>query len=783
MLKALSASICLNKRFKSDLLNVFSFNYGGIFLLGFILARAVLLGELYPFGIGFLAGRCIYQRKQRGIAFLGVMLATILTVKGWPLLGYLLSLGAVYAVFFYYKKEDLSIFTIPALLFAIHLLARGSVLFFTANELYLWVEVIFESVFVSIFALVTATGFQACAKLTDHVNLTAEESTSLGIIILAIIVGIEGFSLFGCSLQSILSRWLVLWGALLGGPGGGAAIGVVVGIVPSMQGTFTIGSIAYYALGGLLGGVFNSFRKMGVVVGFALANLFLSFFYAESTLIVQALKETGVAVLIFLLFNLPVKKEVAIAATQQNCLEDMGFYYADRLGKMAEVFYELEKVMREKSEDNQIENNKLNLLFNQATAQVCTGCSLKRVCWEQDFYKTYRSVLEVCTKLETNGLIQEGDFGIDFKRRCMRLRELSAALNSQLEVLKLINFYKIQLDTSNYLLNRQLIGLAKIVENFSEEMKQKVEREERLEDVLTEKLAEKGIYINQLRVVKTLGEENEIQISQKVCQRENWCASLVAPNVSQILDRMYVLKSRHCGGNTGKKGVCSYVLVPSRALRVTVGKAHCPKDGLSISGDLCSALTLPNHKFALIMCDGMGVGSEAHAESSSAVSILEKLLLAGFTPQMAIKTVNTALLLKAEGDNFATLDVVIINQISGWCDFIKIGGAPSLIRSARGLKDVHSSSPPIGILEEIEPQTYRHFLGNKHNIIMMSDGLWDALDSVEKPEERIEGLLAGLESFDPQVVADYLLFKAKRAAGNKATDDMCVMVACLEKRE
>jgi len=787
LLKALSESVWLNKRLRSKLHHVFSFNYGGAFLLGVLLSRAVLLGELYPFGVGFFAGRCIYKTKQRGGAFLGVLIGALFTVEGWSLWGYLVSLCAIYAVFFCYKKEELSWLTVPSLIFAVHLLARGSIVFFTSNELYLWIEIFFESIFVSIFAMVTVTGFQSLTKLTEGSSLTAEENTSLGLIILGIIIGIGSISLFGFSLQSILSRWLVLWGALLGGPGGGAAIGVAVGLVPSVQGIFTIGSIAYYALGGLLGGIFYNFQKIGVMVGFALANLFLTFFYTESSLIVQALKETGVAVLIFLFFNLPVKREVSIAATLQNsngnssCLGDIGSYYADKLEKMAEVFYELERVLREK-DGIKPENNKLNLLFNKATGQVCSGCSLKRVCWEQDFYKTYRAVLDACTKLETKGLVGEEDFNIDFKKRCMRLREFSSALNSQLEVLKLISFYEQQLDLSNYMVNRQLFGLAKIVKNFSEEILQNVEREENLEQVLTEKLAEKGLYVHQLSVVKSPGGEKEIHITQGMCQRENRCTALVAPNVSQIIDKMYILKSRHCSEKR-KRGLCSYVLVPNRDLQVTVGKAYCPKEGLKVSGDHCSALTLPNHKFALIMCDGMGVGTKAYAESSSAVSILEKLLLAGFAPQTAVKTVNTALLLKSTSENFATLDVVIINQISGWCDFIKIGGAPSLIRSARGVKVIQSTSPPVGILEEIEPQIFRHYLVARNNIIMMSDGLWDALESIEKPEEGLDNILLKLEVFDPQVVADYLLFKAKKAAGNQASDDMCVMVACLEKRD
>ena len=87
-----------------------------------------------------------------------------------------------------------------------------------------------------------------------------------------------------------------------------------------------------------------------------MANLFLSFFYTESVLIVQALKETGVAVLIFLLFNLPIKKEASIAAALENsnsssCHEDIGSYYSDKLGENGRGFYQLERVLREKGEE------------------------------------------------------------------------------------------------------------------------------------------------------------------------------------------------------------------------------------------------------------------------------------------------------------------------------------------------------------------------------------------------------------------------------------------------
>ena len=69
MLKALSESVWLNKRLRSELHHLFSLSYGGVFSFrGVFLSRAVLLGEIYPFGGRIFAGRCIYK-PNKGCGF------------------------------------------------------------------------------------------------------------------------------------------------------------------------------------------------------------------------------------------------------------------------------------------------------------------------------------------------------------------------------------------------------------------------------------------------------------------------------------------------------------------------------------------------------------------------------------------------------------------------------------------------------------------------------------------------------------------------------------------
>ncbi len=783
MLKVLPRTVNSTKDLWTGLFNTHWLKILSAGILGLLFARAVVMGELYPFGVAFLAAICVSRWDLARTALIGVIAGTLLTIQGWLLVGYLVSIGVVYGVLYRYNRRDYHWLTIPALTFAIHLLARGSVTLIMDNQLYQWIGLIFESFFTGVLTLVAITGVQSYPKALQGFTLTTEEKTSIGLLILGVLVGLGQVTLWQLGIQSIISRFLVLWGALLAGPGGGAAVGVAVGIVPSIQGTLTTGPIAFYALAGLLGGVFNTFKKVGVVIGFTLANLILSLFFTEQIAIVQTLKETAAASFFFLLFQVPRVKQQYLTGNQkmEDQLRSTKLRTADKLHKIAQVFKELPAIF-EVLEKDKNETNELNVLFNKVASQVCEKCSLHRVCWEQDFYKTYRAMLEACTKLESTGAISEKEFGTDLKRRCVRLRELSVALNSQLELLKLIKTYEKQQAQYRELLHNQLLGVANIIEEFSEELKAEIKCDTHLSSYLTEKLKEKGIEVDEINVIDLPDGEKEIHIMQAHCPEKNWCKSLIAPNVSQLVGKTYVLKSQDCH-SLGQKGRCSYSLVPSRALKMSVGQAQSPKEGITVSGDICSVLTLPNHRFALILVDGMGVGPEAHEESAVAVNLLEKLLLTGLSPERAVRIVNTALYIRSPKEKFVTLDVVIVNQVNGQADFIKLGGAPTFVRSTKGVKIIRASSPPAGILENIEVETIRHILLPGNIILMMSDGIWDILSNTDGPVGWFEDLLAQLEYTDPQQIANYILFLAKKAAGNKALDDMSVQVARIEQRE
>lgn len=783
MPRTISKRVSPIDRFWVKMMEIPWINYVGIFVFSFLAARASFLGELHPFGISFLAAMCLSKPNLGRITLIGVLFGTVICLPGWEMAGYAFGIILIYTVLSRCRDRISHWSVVPSLVCAVNILVRGSVIAYLGNETYQWVGVVFESLFAAVLTLVSLAGIKVWPRALTDESVTFEERTSLALLVLGGLIGVGDISVYNISLQSVISRLFVLWGSLLAGPGGGAAVGVAVGLIPSIQGVLNTGPIAFYALAGLLGGIFHSFNKLGVIVGFTLANLLLSLFFTGQEILMQSILETGLAVFFFMIVQIPsfTEKTVDESKNMELIYNGNELMLADKLKKMGSVFNNLEHIFFGEEKEEK-ENDELNIMFNKVSSQVCQGCSLYRICWEQDFYKTYRSILEACTKVEANGFVNENDFGDDLKRRCRRLRELSVTLSAHLEVLQLIHMYDRQLEGCRKLVNNQLRGLGQIVDEFSEELKNQVTRDKELEGLLIESLGKKGALVDSLTVLENSDGEKELIVTQKRCKDRNWCKGIIAPNISQVLGKTYYV-SRHDCFYKKKEGICSCTLVPCRTLSVMVGKAQCSKEGNEVSGDVCSALTLPDRRFALIISDGMGTGEKAYAESSAAVELLEQILLAGFTFETAVKTVNTVLFLRNGKENFATLDLIIINQINGQADFVKIGGAPTLIYSQKGIRVVNAITPPAGILDNIDLQTYRQVLIPNNILIMMSDGVWEAIHGSGGPSGWLEDVLNKIDLSDPQQIASYLLLLAKKASNNQIKDDMCVQVARIGQQD
>ena len=95
------------------------------------------------------------------------------------------------------------------------------------------------------------------------------------------------------------------------------------------------------------------------------------------------------------------------------------------------------------------------------------------------------------------------------------------------------------------------------------------------------------------------------------------------------------------------------------------------------------------------------------------------------------------------------------------------------------MKKIEGSSLPLGILQEARPTAHQYRLHSGDILVLMSDGVADALGDDEQVKKAVNDSLF----IQPQRMADALLRSALVSGGGSPKDDMTVMVLLLMDRQ
>ncbi|MBR6392375.1 MAG: SpoIIE family protein phosphatase [Eubacterium sp.] len=194
-----------------------------------------------------------------------------------------------------------------------------------------------------------------------------------------------------------------------------------------------------------------------------------------------------------------------------------------------------------------------------------------------------------------------------------------------------------------------------------------------------------------------------------------------------------------------------------------------------LCGDTVKILNDSKGHSILIISDGMGKGSRAALDGAMGAGLLSKLLGAGFGFDSALKTVNSALLIKSNDESLATLDVANIDLFTGKCEIYKAGAPASFIIRNESLIRCELASMPAGILRGIEFAKRTAVLKLNDLIVLMSDGI------SELGDEWLSDLLLNTRSLEPQRAAELVVEEAIKIADEKTIDDMSIIIARLER--
>ena len=181
------------------------------------------------------------------------------------------------------------------------------------------------------------------------------------------------------------------------------------------------------------------------------------------------------------------------------------------------------------------------------------------------------------------------------------------------------------------------------------------------------------------------------------------------------------------------------------------------------NGDKCLHFYGPDNSFYLLLCDGMGTGLGAAQEGSTAAGILRQLLMAGFSPEEALESLNSLLALRGMA-GAVTVDLAVIRLDTGKARLYKWGAAPSILLRSGFTEKIGTAGPPPGIgVADTRKTVDRLSLGHGEALIILSDG-------VDGEEARRCAVI------DPEQVPGEMAAKLLEVCAADSKDDATVAV-------
>lgn len=219
----------------------------------------------------------------------------------------------------------------------------------------------------------------------------------------------------------------------------------------------------------------------------------------------------------------------------------------------------------------------------------------------------------------------------------------------------------------------------------------------------------------------------------------------------------------------------SFVFVEEARYIAITGFSKAVKENEAVSGDNYSIVESEKGKMTILLSDGTGSGEQANMDSEKVLDLMEKMLEAGFGIETAVNMVNAALLAGGEDGNHPTLDICTLNLHQGNCDICKIGGVTTFLKRENQVEAISVGNLPLGIFQNIQIQTHHKQLQDGDYLILMTDGVLDALEQ-NGGDALMEEFIRDLTERNPQEISEKLIQQVLCHCGGRIRDDMTILV-------
>lgn len=458
---------------------------------------------------------------------------------------------------------------------------------------------------------------------------------------------------------------------------------------------------------------------------------------------------------------------------------ELNGYTARRLNEMALSLSSLARSCADGAGQGQGLSKEDGLAAVKAAADLvcgsCEKCGIYRESTEENSYFLYY----LLRAFEQKGKLERGDMPQMFLETCGQSEEYIYQLNRSLGRATMNLAWKNRFLESRDTVISQFRELAVILEEFARQMEAASDVTSAGEKALKRAFRQKKLAVSRLLILEYESGQREVFADIRAAGGRCMTAKDACRLIGQALGGVWTPARE--GRNIITRTEAPYRFTEEGKYRLVYGVAGLPRDGETVSGDSYTFNGSLPGQVVVSLSDGMGSGETASRESSRVVELTEELLETGFSARAALKMVNTVLLLAGGEQHPATLDLACMDLYTGVLEMMKMGAAPTFVKGENGVEIVEAGELPAGVIRGVEPVLLSKKLWEENWIVMVSDGILDALPGEEK-ELVMREYLEGADWDQPQAVAEAVLRFAS-SFEERPRDDMTVLTARIWKRK
>ncbi len=744
--------------------------YGMLVLLGVLVPRVTVYGGLSPFGVSVAACTAGYGMLPTALS---TAIGYLLAPQALMPLRYIAAVIAVggfcWAFHGVRRITEHPLFS-PLLASAATLVTGVALNSMNGFQWSVMISELCESLLAGGFAYFFKQALVIVRSEQGVRSLDFTQQSSLVITLAVLLMSLNTIVFGTISVGRILTMTVIVLASKAGGQYSGTLVGVVMGAAT----TLSMPPYAYlassYAFGGLMTGLFARFGRPVAAMTFVLVNALVSFGFGESDIVITALYEVLAGAALYLL--IPPSAERAVNALFSRAqtipaVEGLRRSVDMRLNYAADTMEEIAKTVDSVSEKLSAMNTpSMREVYAAVCEGLCSGCYQQDRCWRTEHADTLKVFKRMGAVLQEKGCLETADLEERFSSRCHHRDEVLFRMNRGYGRMKVKESAYRRLADIRSIVTDQFQGMSSLLSELSEDFCS-LERADPQTAERVEEICER-YRVPVSEVVCMLGKRNRVIV--EMLTEDGYVPQTDGRFFKELCDASGCELGEPTVIKSGEQVKVRFTEKPRLSVHIGSAQLNCEREKLC--GDAFESFFDYEGRYCAVLCDGMGTGGRAAVDGAMTAALAGRMLQAGFRYESILRIINSALIIKSGDESLSTLDAVQIDLFTGAVRGLKAGAAFSFLYSRGRVTRIGDSSLPIGILREVEAQTYEEHLEAGDHLILVSDGV------AEGETTWLETLIAQLvkEGTSEEAMANEIVFRARERCESGHGDDTTALV-------